>query len=73
MSIQSFSCPRDVRFFGPISCGDYRNGFRKHICPDCGAEMIESAVFLYSADREWRKLWKMHLLYGGYFRMKRRP
>ena len=43
------------------------------ICPDCGAEMIESAVFAYEADRAWRKLWKTHLLYGGYFRMKHGP
>jgi len=43
------------------------------ICPDCGAEMIESAVFSYEADRQWRKLWKTYLLYGGYFRMKRGP
>ncbi|MBN2161239.1 MAG: transposase [Spirochaetes bacterium] len=43
------------------------------ICPDCGAEMIESAVFAYEADRQWRRLWKTHLLYGGYFRMKRGP
>jgi hypothetical protein len=25
-------------------------------CPDCGATLIESAVFSYFADREWRKL-----------------
>jgi hypothetical protein len=33
--------------------------------------MIESAVFTFFADRELRKLWKTHLLYGGYFRMKK--
>jgi len=43
------------------------------ICPDCGAYMIESVVFAYFADREWRKLWKTHLLHGGYFRMKKGP
>ncbi|OHD64914.1 MAG: hypothetical protein A2176_04750 [Spirochaetes bacterium RBG_13_51_14] len=43
------------------------------ICPDCGTEMFESVVFSYFADREWRKLWKTHLLIGGYFRMKRGP
>ena len=43
------------------------------LCPDCGAEMIESAVFSYYADREWRKLWKTHMLYQGYFRMKHGP
>ncbi|TFH38590.1 MAG: IS91 family transposase [Chrysiogenales bacterium] len=43
------------------------------LCPDCGAQMIESVVFAYFADREWRKLWKTHLLVGGYFRMKRGP
>jgi len=42
-------------------------------CPDCGAEMIGSAVFSFNADDEWRKLWKTHLLVGGYFRMKRGP
>jgi hypothetical protein len=56
-----------------LSCGDYRNGFRKHTCPDCGAQMIESTVFSYFADREWRRLWRTHLLYAGYFRMKRGP
>ncbi len=43
------------------------------ICPDCGAYMAESVVFAYFADREWRKLWKTHLLVGGYFRMKKGP
>jgi hypothetical protein len=43
------------------------------VCPDCGAIMVESAVFSYFADREWRKLWRTHLLYAGYFRMKRGP
>ena len=41
------------------------------LCPDCGATMIESVVFAYFAGREWRKLWKTHLLGGGYFRMKK--
>ncbi|MBN2078917.1 MAG: hypothetical protein JW838_08120 [Spirochaetes bacterium] len=41
--------------------------------PECGAQMIESFVYAYFADREWRKLWKTHLLVGGYFRMKRGP
>ena len=35
--------------------------------------MVESAVFSYSADRVWRKLWKLHMLYRGYFRMKHGP
>jgi hypothetical protein len=56
-----------------LSCGDYRNGFRKHICPECGAKMIESAVFSCQADREWKKLWRTHLLHRGYFRLKRGP
>jgi hypothetical protein len=43
------------------------------LCPDCGTKMIESAVFSYRADREWRKLWRTHLLFGGYFRLKRGP
>ncbi|MBN1495147.1 MAG: transposase, partial [Spirochaetes bacterium] len=43
------------------------------ICPDCGAHMIESVVFAYFADREWRKLWKTHILHAGYFRMKKGP
>ncbi len=43
------------------------------ICPDCGAEMIESVVYSHNADAEWRNLWKSHLLIGGYFRMKRGP
>ena len=43
------------------------------LCPDCGTEMIESSVFAFFADREWRKLWKTHLLHGGYFRMKKGP
>lgn len=42
-------------------------------CPDCGADMIESVIFAFFADREWRRLWKTHLLYGGYFRMKKGP
>ncbi|TFH39635.1 MAG: transposase [Chrysiogenales bacterium] len=42
-------------------------------CPECGAQMIESVVYAYFADREWRKLWKTPLLVGGYFRMKRDP
>ena len=46
-------------------------GTNPEICTDCGAEMIRSAVFSYNADDEWRKLWKTHLLAGGYFRMKR--
>ncbi|OGO16779.1 MAG: hypothetical protein A2Z02_01185 [Chloroflexi bacterium RBG_16_48_7] len=56
-----------------LSCGDYWNGFRKHTCPDCDADRIESAVFSYFAGSEWRTLWKTHLLVGGYFRMKRGP
>jgi len=43
------------------------------LCPDCGAEMVGSAVFSYNADNEWHKLWKTHLLIGGYFRMKKGP
>jgi hypothetical protein len=43
------------------------------ICPDCGDKMIESVVFSFNADDEWRKLWKTHLLIGGYFRMKPGP
>ncbi len=51
------------------------------LCPDCGAplrqaqgkEMIESSVFAFFADREWRKLWRTHLLHCGYFRMKKGP
>ncbi len=23
-----------------LSCGDYRNGFRKHVCPDCGTVLM---------------------------------
>ncbi len=23
-----------------LSCGDYRNGFRKHTCPDCGTVLM---------------------------------
>jgi hypothetical protein len=42
-------------------------------CPDCGTDMIESVAFAFFADREWRKLWKTHLLFGGYFRMKKGP
>jgi hypothetical protein len=53
--------------------GDYRNRFRKHTCPDCGTDMLESAVFAFFADREWKKLWKTHLLVGGYFWMKKGP
>ncbi|MBN1497705.1 MAG: hypothetical protein JXA07_13095 [Spirochaetes bacterium] len=43
------------------------------ICPYCGAHMIESVVFAYFAEREWRKLWKTHLLHACYFRMKKGP
>jgi hypothetical protein len=43
------------------------------LCPDCGSEMIESSIYAFFADREWRKLWRTHLLYGGYFRMKKGP
>jgi len=23
-----------------LSCGDYRNGFRKHMCPECGTVLM---------------------------------
>jgi hypothetical protein len=39
--------------------------------PDCCAEMIESAIFAFFADRERRKLWKTHIIFGGYFKMKK--
>jgi hypothetical protein len=43
------------------------------ICPVCGKDMIPSVVFSFFAEKEWRSLWKTHLLINGYFRMKRGP
>lgn len=43
------------------------------ICPVCGKDMIPSVVYSFFAEKEWRSLWKTHLLINGYFRMKKGP
>ena len=51
------------------------NSFNKNpeLCPDCGSTMRPSLVFSFFVEEEMKKLWRSHVLYKGYFRMKRGP
>lgn len=57
-----------------ISCGSYRNGIRRHACPDCGTELHPSVLYGCNAGQVWYRMRREYCLNKGYFRpMKRGP